>query len=72
VYPERKHVTFHTGYDDMHAYEFGGKEMTHKFCPVCGSSVLIDFQGRPGVRGGGDRLGINVSTPYALVEFSTY
>lgn len=59
VYPERKQVAFHTGYDDLQQYQFGAKRNTHKFCRVCGSSVLIDFNGRT-VRGA-DRLGINVS-----------
>ena len=58
VYPEQKMVIFHTGYDHLHSYTFGAKRRTHKFCPTCGSSVLIDFNG---IYEGKDTLGINVS-----------
>ena len=60
VYPDRKEVAFHTGYDNLRPYLFGEKKMTHKFCPTCGSSVMIDFHGGPCVVEGGDRLAINV------------
>jgi|SRR5882762_3328075 len=54
VYPERKDVIFHTGYDHLRSYFFGDKHGAHKFCPTCGSSVLIDFDGTV-------NLAINVS-----------
>ena len=57
VYPERKHVIFHTGYDHLRPYAFGTKKRTHKFCPTCGSSILIDFNG---ILEGRDALGLNV------------
>jgi len=68
VYPDRKEVVFHTGYDHLHSYAFGDKKMTHKFCPTCGSSLMIDFHGGPTIVEGGDRLGINVNFRQALSE----
>jgi len=53
VYPERKDVVFHTGYDHLISYFFGSKIGAHKFCPTCGSSVLCDLAGY-------DFLAINV------------
>jgi hypothetical protein len=69
VYPKRKHVIFHSGYDDLHSYNFGEKVLTHKFCATCGSSIVIDFHGHPCIRGGGDRLGINVGFQKLWIEF---
>jgi hypothetical protein len=39
----------------MVSYLFGDKQGAHKFCPTCGSSVLVDFEGE-------DQLALNVST----------
>jgi hypothetical protein len=58
VYPERKDVIFHTGYDHLSTYRFGKKRVSHKFCPSCGSSILVDFNGAGPF---GLELGINVS-----------
>jgi hypothetical protein len=55
IYPKRTDVDFHTGYDHMVSYFFGDKQGAHKFCPTCGSSVLVDFKGE-------DVLALNVST----------
>jgi hypothetical protein len=46
VYPKRTDVDFHTGYDTMISYCFGDKMRPHKFCPTCGSSVMIEPDGR--------------------------
>jgi len=43
VYPQRQEVIFHNGYDHLRSYFFGSKTRTHKFCPTCGSSILIDL-----------------------------
>jgi len=45
VYPERSDVNFHSGFDHMVSYFFGDKVGAHKFCPTCGSSVIVDFKG---------------------------
>ncbi|MCJ1292730.1 hypothetical protein MMC34_004283 [Xylographa carneopallida] len=45
LYPKRHEVVFHQGFDTLAEYRFGSKSKTHKFCPVCGSSILIDFNG---------------------------
>jgi hypothetical protein len=60
LYPEREEVTFHSGFDTLSSYLFATKQKPHKFCPICGSSVFIDFQGS---FKGHDWLGINVSFP---------
>jgi hypothetical protein len=52
LYPAREEVIFHSGHDNLSSYLFGTKRKSHKFCPNCGSSVFIDFQGTP-------ELGIN-------------
>jgi len=44
VYPARRDVVFHQGYDQLKSYQFGNKNVEHKFCPTCGSSVLIEVQ----------------------------
>ncbi|KAK7954441.1 hypothetical protein PG996_015253 [Apiospora saccharicola] len=43
VYPKCKDVVFHSGEHHLSSYRFGGKKKPHKFCPSCGTSVLIDF-----------------------------
>ncbi|KAB8217862.1 Mss4-like protein [Aspergillus novoparasiticus] len=44
VYPLRKDVVFHRGEDQLAEYRFGNRTKPHKFCPNCGTSVLIDFK----------------------------
>lgn len=66
VYPERQEVTFHSGYDHLRTYQFGKKLVSHKFCPTCGSSLLIDTNGRAPF--GVDPLSVNVSPIYYLKE----
>ena len=46
VYPLSKDVVFHQGYDTLKDYEFATRTRDHKFCPACGSSLLIDFRGK--------------------------
>ena len=41
----RGKVVFHSGFDDLVTYRFGTKTVQHKFCPNCGSSVMIDLEG---------------------------
>jgi len=45
IEPDRKGVEFHTGYDHMVSYFFGDRKGAHRFCPTCGSSILVDFDG---------------------------
>lgn len=52
VYPPREQVVFHSGFEDLVDYRFGTKTVSHKFCPTCGSSVMLDLQGfRDGIYG---------------------
>ena len=64
VYPPHQKVIFHSGYDHLRLYFFGTKTRAHKFCPTCGSSILIDFSGT-----GRDDIAINVSANNIAVEF---
>lgn len=57
VYPSRTSVVFHRGFDHLRSYFFGKKQKPHKFCPTCGSSILIDFNGTHKSR---DVLAMNV------------
>ncbi|KAL0260749.1 hypothetical protein SLS55_004439 [Diplodia seriata] len=43
VYPKRQDVVFSSGEDELSAYRFGNRKKPHKFCRVCGTSILIDF-----------------------------
>ncbi|MCJ1399080.1 hypothetical protein MMC11_002282 [Xylographa trunciseda] len=45
IYPKHHEVVFHQGFDTLKEYRCGTKQSTHKFCPECGSSILIDFNG---------------------------
>ncbi len=65
VYPAPREVLFHSGYDTLKDYRFGKKRFDHKFCPVCASSILIDFHNP-------DKWAVNVGrsmlAPMLLVE----
>lgn len=43
VYPKVEHVAFSAGEGRLGEYLFGNKKKPHKFCIVCGTSILIDF-----------------------------
>ncbi|KAB8077180.1 hypothetical protein BDV29DRAFT_168912 [Aspergillus leporis] len=43
VYPLRTDGLFHSGEKQLAQYRFGNRAKPHKFCPNCGTSVLIDF-----------------------------
>ncbi|KAI3329883.1 glutathione-dependent formaldehyde-activating, GFA [Ustulina deusta] len=45
VYPKCKDVVFVSGEFHMASYRFGNEKKRHKFCPTCGTSILIDFSG---------------------------
>ena len=47
------------GDDKMQNFRWASKKVEHKFCTVCGSSIMIDFCGMFG-----DVLGVNVSGPF--------
>lgn len=47
VYPRAADVVFASGQNDLSAYRFGNKAKPHKFCPYCGTSLLIDFSDSP-------------------------
>ena len=43
VYPKVEDVKFISGQDELKSYRFGTATKPHKFCPECGTSILIDF-----------------------------
>ena len=61
IHLKRADVDFHTDLNNMAAYSFGDKGGAHKFCPRCGSSAMIEFNGNED-----SELWINVSS----VEFA--
>lgn len=46
VYPLVSDVTFQSGEDKLVLYTFGSKTRPHKFCPICGISIMIDISFR--------------------------
>lgn len=42
VRPNKKDIVFVQGEDVIKDYQFGKKQHNHKFCPLCGSSILIE------------------------------
>lgn len=55
IYPSPSDVVFHQGKDHLTSYRFASKKAQHKFCPTCGSSVLITYDD-----GTGEMLALNV------------
>jgi len=43
VYPPVSDVTFQTGEEKLSSYTFGSKMRPHKFCPMCGTAIMIDI-----------------------------
>ncbi|MCJ1478138.1 hypothetical protein MMC13_006814 [Lambiella insularis] len=56
LYPHRHDVVFHQGFHSLTEYRFGNKD---KFCPTCGSSIMIDFNGSE-MESFGDAVAINI------------
>lgn len=44
VYPLREDVVFQCGEDKLADYLFGKKRLPQRFCPNCGTSILVDFK----------------------------
>lgn len=60
LYPLREDVKFLKGEDQLKDYYFATKTRAHRFCPECGTSVLIDYKNVQHEKLKG-RLGISVS-----------
>ena len=61
VYPRRDEMEWLRGYDEMSSYRTSTKTMDHKFCPKCGSSILVDFNFTDETQPhAGDILAVNV------------
>jgi hypothetical protein len=69
AYVPRENVTWIQGYDMLKIFRFASKRLDHKFCPECGSSMLIDpnfsYSKLEKMKGAPDILCLNVS-PVAL------
>jgi hypothetical protein len=69
IYVPRSSVTWIRGWDKLKDFRFSKKVVDHKFCPDCGSSVVLDMcsfykemeQFREEFRDAPDLLGLNVS-----------
>ena len=61
-YPKRDEVVFLQGYETLKNYNFGSGTVDHKFCPLCGSSVMIDLN-KAFMDSFGDALAMNVRRP---------
>lgn len=48
-------IVFHQGQDRLTSYSFGSRRAQHKFCPTCGSSVLVTYD-----IGKGEQTALNV------------
>lgn len=67
VYPTRSDVKFQSGYDDLSVYQFGNKNVKHKCCPKCGTSILIDF-GEVDLEPKRNQLGVNARSYLILIR----
>ena len=63
LYPRRQDVVVHKGEDALKSYQFGKKQLLHRFCGGCGSSVWHDPRLWMLGEGAPDLLGVNVSRP---------
>jgi hypothetical protein len=65
VYVPRLSVIWIRGWDKLKNFRFNKNSVDHKFCPDCGSSVVIDpccfYKDMDGFQDGPDILGLNVS-----------
>jgi len=59
VYPLRTDVVWTQGEEKLSEYVFGNKNKPHRFCPECGTSILIDFGNTEGK--GKEFLAVSVS-----------
>jgi hypothetical protein len=65
VYTFRKDFALDSGEGELSVYRFGPKHKQHKFCKVCGTSLMIDFADQPNDTPFGEineYMAINVST----------
>ena len=56
----RENIKWLQGYETLNKYRFKNGKLDHLFCPVCGSSLVIDFNGNWKEYFGGDALSVNV------------
>jgi hypothetical protein len=61
LYPRRQDVVIHQGEDGLKSHSFGPKQLLHKFCGECGSSVWHDPRLKMLGEEMPDLLGVNVS-----------
>lgn len=65
VYVPRSDVTWLSGWEKLKNFRFNTRSVDHKFCPECGSSIVIDpccfYRTMDGFEYAPDILGLNVS-----------
>src|SRR6186713_887444 len=61
AYALRTDVVWEKGYETLKTFQFNTKTKDHKFCPECGSSMMIDLNGELPR----DLIGINVSIHFS-------
>jgi hypothetical protein len=64
IYIPREQVSWVSGYDLLKTFRFNNKRLAHKFCPECGSSMIIDaeyaYKDVPRYKGAPDIICLNV------------
>lgn len=69
VYAPRSEVTWTRGWDNLNDFRFGQKRSDHKFCPQCGSSMVIDpchvYKTSDMFKDAPDAIGLNVRRSWA-------
>ena len=71
IHPKREEVVFLQGYETLRNYKFGSGKLDHKFCPSCGSSVMIDFN-QAFMNYHGDALAMNVCAPGSSLSWMVF
>jgi hypothetical protein len=69
VYPYRTDVVFTKGEEKLSEYFFAKKTKPHRFCPNCGTSILIDFKNEDSPIK--EKYGVSVSylsSPFSLMQ----
>ena len=59
----RDDINVETGSSQLTTYEFGKKQILHKFCPTCSTNIFVDHLRQKDVPGLGDisgYVGVNV------------
>lgn len=70
LYPRRQDVVIHQGEEALKSHSFGQKQLLHRFCSGCGSSVWHDPRLKELGEEMPDLLGVNVRNHRAPPHFN--